>query len=141
MLAKPGVLLRLEGAAMFASSLLLYRFVEARWAVVFVLFLWPDLFMVGYLLNPKLGARLYNLAHTETLPLGARRRLPGRSTVWALDVRPHLGGAYRRGSRARLRTEVSDVLQGHACAAGESMTVAMARRSTVQSSTAIRRSA
>src|SRR2546426_12653758 len=39
MLARPDVLLRIEGAAMFASSLLLYRFVGARWAVFFVLFL------------------------------------------------------------------------------------------------------
>ena len=54
---------------MFASSLLLYRFVEARWAVFFVLFLWPDLFMVGYLLNAKVGAHFYNLAHTDAFPL------------------------------------------------------------------------
>jgi hypothetical protein len=69
MLAKPGVLLRIQGAAMFASSLLLYRFIEARWALFFVLFLWPDLFMAGYLLNAKLGARFYNLVHTDALPL------------------------------------------------------------------------
>ena len=25
--------------------------------------------MLGYLLNPKLGSRLYNLVHTEILPL------------------------------------------------------------------------
>ena len=69
MLARPDVLLRIEGAAMFASSLLLYRFVGARWAVFFVLFLWPDVFMVGYLVNAKLGARLYNLVHADALPL------------------------------------------------------------------------
>jgi hypothetical protein len=69
MLARPDVLLRIEGAAMFASSLLLYRFIGARWAVFFVLFLWPDFFMVGYLVNAKLGARLYNLVHADVLPL------------------------------------------------------------------------
>ena len=69
MLARPAVLLRIEGAAMFACSLLLYRFVGARWAVFFVLFLWPDVSMVGYLVNAKLGARLYNLVHTDALPL------------------------------------------------------------------------
>jgi hypothetical protein len=69
MLAKPGVLLRIEGAAMLASSLLLYRFIGARWAVFLVLFLWPDVFMVGYLVNAKLGARLYNLVHADALPL------------------------------------------------------------------------
>ena len=69
MLAKPDLLLRIEGGAMFASSLLLYRFAGGRWAVFVVLFLWPDLFMVGYLVNAKLGARLYNLVHADALPL------------------------------------------------------------------------
>ena len=32
------------------------------------LFLWPDISMLGYLVNPKLGSRLYNLVHTEVLP-------------------------------------------------------------------------
>ena len=118
MLAKPDVLLRIEGAAMFASSLLLYRFVGARWAVFFVLFLWPDVFMAGYLVNAKLGASLQSRARGRA-SAGAGRSLAGSSTVWALDIRSHLAGTHRRGSRARLRTEVSDVLQGHAPAAGE----------------------
>ena len=54
---------------MFACSLLLYRFIGARWAVFLVLFLWPDMFMVGYLVSAKLGARLYNLVHADALPL------------------------------------------------------------------------
>jgi len=69
MLARPAVLLRIEGAAMFACSLLLYRSIGARWAVFLVLFLWPDMFMVGYLVSAKLGARLYNLVHADALPL------------------------------------------------------------------------
>jgi hypothetical protein len=32
------------------------------------LFLWPDISMLGYLVTPKLGSRLYNLVHTEVLP-------------------------------------------------------------------------
>jgi hypothetical protein len=69
MLARPAILLRIEGAAMFACSLLLYRFIGARWPVFFVLFLWPDVFMVGYLVNAKFGARLYNVVHADALPL------------------------------------------------------------------------
>ena len=34
-----------------------------------LLFLTPDLFMLGYLLNVRIGAATYNLAHTLTLPL------------------------------------------------------------------------
>ena len=69
MLAKPAVLLRVEGAAMLACSLFLYHSFVARWAVFFALCLWPDLFMLGYLVNAKLGARLYNLVHMDALPL------------------------------------------------------------------------
>ena len=69
MLAKPGVLLRVEGAALFACSLLFYHALGASWMIFFALFLWPDLLMVGYLANAKLGAHLYNLAHFEALPL------------------------------------------------------------------------
>src|SRR5471032_2250045 len=69
MLARPDVLLRIEGAAMFACSLFLYRFIGASWPVFFALLLWPDVFMVGYLANAKLVARLYNLVHADALPL------------------------------------------------------------------------
>jgi hypothetical protein len=69
MLAKPAVLLRVEGAAMFACSAFLFYFLGGNWIVFVALLLWPDLFMLGYLANAKLGARLYNLVHTDVLPL------------------------------------------------------------------------
>jgi Domain of unknown function (DUF4260) len=69
MLAKPGILLRLEGAALFALSLYLYYATGAGWGWFFLLFLWPDLFMLGYLANVRIGAALYNLAHFVALPL------------------------------------------------------------------------
>jgi hypothetical protein len=70
MLSKPGSLLRLEGAAVFLLGVYLYRWSGARWAWFFLLFLWPDLFMLGYVFSPKLGSSLYNLAHTYIFPLG-----------------------------------------------------------------------
>jgi hypothetical protein len=60
MLARPGLLLRVEGAAMLVASAALYYFLGASWMVFLAFFLWPDLFMLGYLANAKLGARLYN---------------------------------------------------------------------------------
>lgn len=69
MLARPGLLLRVEGAAMLACSATLYYCLGDSWRVFLALILWPDLFMLGYLANAKLGAHLYNLSHTETLPL------------------------------------------------------------------------
>ncbi len=69
MLNKPRVLLQIEGAAVFLLSLFLYHFIEAGWVWFLVLFLWPDIFMLGYLVNVRLGASLYNLVHTEILPV------------------------------------------------------------------------
>lgn len=69
MLAKPGVLLRLEGAAFFAAVLYLYRVAGGSWWLFLALFLWPDLGMLGYLANARLGARLYNLVHIAALPV------------------------------------------------------------------------
>lgn len=46
-----------------------YHEIGASWLLYAILFLAPDLFMLGYLANPKLGAGLYNLAHTEAIPM------------------------------------------------------------------------
>ena len=45
------------------------------WAFL-ILFLIPDLSMVGYLRGPVLGARVYNLAHTYVVPLFLAVSLP-----------------------------------------------------------------
>jgi len=69
MLDKPASLLHAEGAALFGISLFLYHSIGASWTLFLILFLWPDLGMLGYLASVKLGAALYNLVHTETLAL------------------------------------------------------------------------
>jgi hypothetical protein len=69
MLAKPGVLLRLEGAAFLAAVVYLYRVNGGSWWLFLALFLWPDLGMLGYLANVRLGARLYNLVHIAAIPV------------------------------------------------------------------------
>lgn len=69
MFTKPAVLLRLEGAVLFFLCLPLYHSIGAKWWIFLVLFLWPDLFMVGFLVNVRLGAVLYNLVHTEVFPV------------------------------------------------------------------------
>jgi hypothetical protein len=68
-LTKPGFLLRIEGASVFALSLILYYSTGARWWIFALLFLWPDLFMLGYLVSVRVGSSLYNLAHTYFFPL------------------------------------------------------------------------
>ena len=56
--------LRLEGLAVLVVSLFLYEEFGHGWLLFVVLFLVPDLSMVGYLRNPVVGAITYNAAHT-----------------------------------------------------------------------------
>ena len=57
-------LLRLEGAVAFAFAVGLYlRFGGSAWLLV-PLLLAVDLSMVGYLVNPRLGAAAYNALHS-----------------------------------------------------------------------------
>jgi hypothetical protein len=73
------LILRAEGAAVFAAALLAYAHLGLSWWLFASLILAPDLAMLGYLRGPRLGAALYNAAHTCLLPalLGA--------VAWATD--------------------------------------------------------
>jgi len=61
-------LLRLEGLVVLALSLYGYNVAQGRWLWFVVLFLAPDLSMVGYLANPRLGSIIYDLVHTYATP-------------------------------------------------------------------------
>jgi Domain of unknown function (DUF4260) len=69
MLTHPAALLRIEEATLLVLTLFAYQHLNASWLLFAVLFLTPDLFMLGFLASPRLGAATYNLAHTLTLPL------------------------------------------------------------------------
>ena len=66
---RPAILLRIEELALLTATILLYRHLHFNWLLFAILFLAPDLFMLGYLLNTRIGAVTYNLAHTLFLPL------------------------------------------------------------------------
>src|SRR5215469_6354704 len=68
MFTKPGVLLRVEGAFAFGVSILLYSESNTSWILFAVLFFSPDLFMLGYLVNTRIGAAVYNVVHTLFTP-------------------------------------------------------------------------
>ncbi len=68
MLTKPRWLLRLEGASLFLITLILYSQGHYRWWIYAALFLTPDLFMLGYLANARVGAAAYNFAHSLACP-------------------------------------------------------------------------
>ncbi len=63
---RPSVLIRLEGLTAAVLAVWLYAFHGAGWLVFAVLFLVPDLSMLGYLAGPRRGAAAYNLVHTYT---------------------------------------------------------------------------
>src|SRR5215469_2339761 len=69
MLTKPALLLRIEGVLLFAVSIVCYHETRAGWILFAVLLLAPDLSMAGYVANAKIGATIYNAAHTLTSPL------------------------------------------------------------------------
>jgi hypothetical protein len=65
----PRVLLRVEGAALFIGSVVLYFYADYPWWLLLVLALAPDLSMIGYLAGPRTGAAAYDAAHTTLLPI------------------------------------------------------------------------
>src|ERR1035438_7433822 len=65
----PRPILHLEGAAVFALSLLAYQWSHGSWLLFVLLFLVPDLSMIGYVVNVRLGAITYNTVHTYVGPL------------------------------------------------------------------------
>ena len=69
MLTRPSHLLRIEESALLIAAIFAYQHLHYSWLLFAILFLTPDLFMLAYLVNPRLGAATYNLVHTLTLPL------------------------------------------------------------------------
>ncbi len=69
MLTRPSLLLRVEEALLLTATLFAYQHLHYSWLLFTVLFLTPDLFMLGYLLNVRVGAASYNLVHTLTISL------------------------------------------------------------------------
>jgi len=60
-------LLKLEEIGEFIFSIFLFSRLEYAWWVYPACLLLPDLSMVGYMANPKIGAWLYNLFHHKML--------------------------------------------------------------------------
>jgi len=69
MLTRPSILLHLEEAALIILTLFAYQHLHYSWLLFAILFFAPDLSMLGFLANARLGAAMYNLVHTITLPL------------------------------------------------------------------------
>jgi hypothetical protein len=85
-LTDPIAVQRIEGGVLLVLSLLIYWKLGGPWLWYALLILAPDLFMLGYLGGPRLGAAVYNLGHTWLLPgiLAAVGLIGG--TSFAVDV-------------------------------------------------------
>ena len=60
-------LLKLEELSMFGLALFLFSGLDYSWGWYALLFFSPDLSMIGYLANPRLGSWTYNLIHHKGL--------------------------------------------------------------------------
>ncbi len=68
--SRPKIFLHAEGFFLLVTSLVLYANLGFSWLTFALLFLVPDVSMLGYLRDKKFGALVYNLVHTTTAPLG-----------------------------------------------------------------------
>ncbi len=55
--------LRYEELGMFCLSILLFNMLGYSWSLFLLLILTPDISMLGYLINSKIGAAAYNVFH------------------------------------------------------------------------------
>lgn len=86
MLARPLVLLRLEGLAIAAAAVWGFAATGASWWLFAALALAPDLAMVGYAVGPGVGARAYNAAHTYAAPLALAAVAGLAGWAWGLPA-------------------------------------------------------
>jgi hypothetical protein len=90
----PKAILRLEGAAVLAAASAAYSQLEMSWMMFALLFLVPDVSMLGYLAGRRIGATLYNLGHSYVLPVALggvgvllSQRLPAElSLIWVAHI-------------------------------------------------------
>jgi hypothetical protein len=60
-------LLQLEELAQFGLGIFLFSRLDFAWWWFPALILLPDVSMIGYLVNPKIGAWIYNLIHHKLM--------------------------------------------------------------------------
>lgn len=64
----PNLMLRAEGALALAGATYFYSQQGFGWLTFALLFFVPDIFMLGFLCGNRLGALVYNIGHTYTVP-------------------------------------------------------------------------
>lgn len=62
------LILRAEGLAALAGATYAYQLYGGGWLLFALLFFAPDVFMLGYLINKRIGAHIYNAGHSYLTP-------------------------------------------------------------------------
>ncbi|HLV26219.1 MAG TPA: DUF4260 domain-containing protein [Gemmatimonadales bacterium] len=110
------VWLRMEGAGVLIVSLLLYNRLGAGWLIFLVLLFVPDFSMLGYLAGKRVGATIYNAAHTYVAPLVlavAGLLLDAATPVWLATIwTAHIGLDRLLGYGLKLTTGFRDTHLG-----------------------------
>lgn len=64
-----GNIIRIESALFFLISLYLFSLREQSWLIFLLLLFTPDISLIGYLKNKKIGSIVYNLVHNYILAI------------------------------------------------------------------------
>lgn len=117
----PRALLRLEGLAVFGGSVLAYAWGGHSWWWFGGLFLVPDISMMAYLVNVRIGAAVYNLLHTLTCAalLAGAGLLLGNGFLLAIAIiwSAHIGFDRMLGYGLKYATSFGDTHLGYLGAA------------------------
>ncbi len=65
----PTIFLRIEGFIICTLSIFGYSLVSGDWLMFFLLLFMPDVTILGYTINSRIGAFIYNIGHSYSLPL------------------------------------------------------------------------
>src|SRR5690625_4036603 len=69
MIILPKILIHVEGLIVLLLSIYVYSLTDFGWLLFIPLLLVPDISMLGYLSNNRIGAIIYNIFHTYTTPV------------------------------------------------------------------------
>jgi hypothetical protein len=116
-ISTPKILLHVEGLTLFIAAVAFYIYTQGNgWAFILLL-LTPDLAMVGYRVNPRVGSFVYNAVHTSAFPLALLviAWMAGWMTVVhvALIWLAHIGMDRTLGYGLKYPTEFKDTHMQH----------------------------
>ena len=68
-ISMPRLMLHIEGLTLLVASLVLYGNLDFGWGTFALFLLAPDLAVIPYAINKRVGQVIYNLVHTIVFPL------------------------------------------------------------------------